>query len=127
MNLYDIASKIDATILTPKLDLSRQIYCAYGADLLSDVLAFTRPSTLLLTGLINIQVVRTAEMAELGGIVVVRGKPVHNSLQELACACKIPLLWTELTMFESCGRLYQSGIKPCIKDAGCDCNVCTSV
>ncbi|HBS92986.1 MAG TPA: hypothetical protein DG577_09585 [Firmicutes bacterium] len=127
LNLYDIATKLDASILTPKLDLSRQVHCAYGADLLSDVLAFTRPSTLLLTGLINIQVVRTAEMAELGGIVVVRGKPVHRSLQELACACKIPLLRTRMTMFESCGRLYQSGIKPCIKDPGCECNVCPSV
>lgn len=115
MNIFEVASKIEATILTPKLDLCGQVYWAYGADLLSDVLAFTQPATLLLTGLINTQVVRTAEMADLGGIVVVRGKPVNPTLQELAHACKIPLLQTKMTMFESCGRLYTAGLKPCAR------------
>jgi predicted transcriptional regulator len=124
LNLYEVASKVDARILTPTLDLSREVYCAYGADLLSDVLAFTRPHTLLLTGLFNLQVVRTAEVAELAGIIVVRGKTVDQSLLDLACASRIPILQTKLTMFESCGRLYQVGMLPCSKDVECVNNVC---
>lgn len=124
MNLYKVAATIDAQILTPTLDLSREVCCAYGADLLSDVLAFTRPRTLLLTGLFNLQVVRTAEMAELAGIIVVRGKTVDQSLLDLACASQIPVLGTKLTMFESCGRLYKAGMLPCSRDAECANNVC---
>lgn len=124
VNLYEVASIVDAEILTPKLDLSRDVCCAYGADLLSDVLAFTRPRTLLLTGLFNLQVVRTAEMAELAGIVIVRGKTVDQSLLDLACASQIPIMRSKLTMFESCGRLYKAGMLPCSKDAECVDNVC---
>lgn len=115
MKLLEVAVHLEAQILTPKLDYSRQVYWAYGADLLSDVLAYTRPETLLLTGLINTQVVRTAELADLGGIVVVRGKTVQPALVELAAKCNIPLMQTTMTMFESCGRLYGAGLSACAR------------
>ena len=123
MKLFDVALNVDATILTPKLNLSRQVYWAYGADLLSDVLAYTWPETLLLTGLINTQVIRTAELADLGGIVVVRGKYVNQTLIELANKCNIPIMQTTMTMFESCGRLFGAGLSPCARVTGGDIDV----
>lgn len=115
MDIKTVASLLGARILTPGADLTREVYWAYGADLLSDVLAFTRPETLLLTGLINNQVIRTAEMVDLGGIVVVRGKFVQPEFIALAEQANIPLLFTEKTMFESCGKLYIAGLQPCEK------------
>lgn len=84
-----------------------------GADLMSDVLAFTRTGALLLTGLTNAQVVRTAEMADVVGICFVRGKKPPQETVELARRSGLPLLATRLPMFESCGRLYRSGLEGC--------------
>lgn len=122
MDLLSVACQLNAQTLTPRLDLSRQVFWAYGADLLSDVLAFTRPQTLLLTGLISNQVIRTAELADLGGIVVVRNKSVSPAIIEMAARCNIPMLKTSMTMFESCGRLYMAGLMPC-SSAGGEFNV----
>lgn len=84
-----------------------------GADLMSDVLAFTRPGALLLTGLTNTQVVRTAEMAEIVGICFVRGKRPPEDTVRLAARAGLPLLATQLPMFEGCGRLYGEGLRGC--------------
>ena len=96
--------------------MNREFSEAYGADLLSDVLAFAKSKTLLLTGLVNNQAVRTAEMLDLGAIIVVRGKKVDQQTIDLARECNIPLIRTEKTMFESCGILYKHGISPCKTD-----------
>ncbi|HOO87381.1 MAG TPA: transcriptional regulator, partial [Synergistales bacterium] len=75
MKLRDIASQIRAEVLSGEELLDDiDIECAYGADLMSDVLAFARPGSLLLTGLTNIQIVRTAQMLDLPAVVFVRGK-----------------------------------------------------
>ena len=84
-----------------------------GADLMSDVLAFAKKGTLLLTGLTNPQVVRTGEMADIVGICFVRGKRPPEDTIELARENALPLLTTELPMFESCGRLYRNGLGGC--------------
>lgn len=115
MDIKTVASVVGAQILTPGVDLTREVYWAYGADLLSDVLAYTQPQTLLLTGLINNQVIRTAEMVDLGGIVVVRGKIVQPEFIALAEQANLPLLFTEKTMYECCGKLFIAGLKPCEK------------
>ncbi len=94
---------------------------AFASDLLSDVLAFAKEGTLLITGITNPQVVRTAEMLELLGIVLVRGKRPDEDAVKLARAKKIPLLCTRYIMFETCGRLFANGLAGCIKrvdDAG---------
>ena len=95
------------------LEVSR----ACGADLMSDVLAHIKSEALLLTGLTNKQVVRTAEMAAVRAICFVRGK--KPSLQAIALAERtdIPLLSTDLPMFESCGRLYEEGLSGCSEGA----------
>jgi len=89
-----------------------------GADLMSDVLAFSKTGALLLTGLTNPQVVRTGEMADVVGICFVRGKRPPQETVELARENDLPLLATELPMFESCGRLYRNGLKGCSERTG---------
>ena len=84
-----------------------------GADLMSDVLAFTHEGTLLMTGLTNPQVVRTAEMAGITAIVFVRGKVPPPETVTLAEEKGIPLLASKYTMFETCGRLYKAGLPGC--------------
>lgn len=86
---------------------------ACGADLMSDVLAFTHTGTLLMTGLTNPQVVRTAEMAGIAAIVFVRGKLPPPETIALAAEKGIPLLASKYTMYETCGRLFQLGLPSC--------------
>jgi len=82
-----------------------------GADLMSDVLAFIKPAAILLTGLTNNQVVRTAVVADIRAIVYVRSKRPDPKAIELAREGGIPLLCTSLLMFEACGRLYARGLR----------------
>ena len=95
----------------PALDLEVQMGC--GADLMSDVLAFTHEGTLLMSGLTNPQVVRTAEMAGITAIVFVRGKIPPPETVALAEEKGIPLLASKFTMFETCGRLFAGGLVSC--------------
>lgn len=87
-----------------------EIKSACGSDLLSDVLSFTKEKTLLLTGLIHPQVLRTVEMLDLVGVVFVRGKEPSPEMIELAREKGIPLLSTAFPMYEACGVLYQAGL-----------------
>ena len=84
-----------------------------GADLMSDVLSFVKKDALLLTGLTNVQVIRTCEMAEVVAICFVRGKKPTAQTVMLARKQGLPLLATHIPMFESCGRLYAQGLKGC--------------
>ncbi len=88
----------------------KDIEMAYGSDLMSDVLTFVKSGSLLLTGLTNAQVVRTAEMAEMGAICFVNNKRPQEETIILANEKKIPLLATKLFMYECCGRLYKKGL-----------------
>lgn len=82
-----------------------------GADMMSDVLAFAEPGALLITGLTNSQSVRTADIADAAGIIYVRGKKPDDRTVSLAEELSIPLLSTDLSMFEVCGILYSAGLK----------------
>jgi len=79
-----------------------------AADLLSDVLALSKTGTLLLTGLISTQVIRTAIVADLCGVVFVRGKKPGAEIISLAKESRVPVLGTPLKMFEAAGRLYKA-------------------
>ncbi|MDR2006165.1 MAG: hypothetical protein LBP78_02835 [Acidaminococcales bacterium] len=96
---------------------------ACGADLLSDVLAFTKEHTLLLTGMTNLQVIRTAEISDLTGVVFVRGKLPREDVLKAAEEKNIPVLLTDHTMYEACGRLYQNGLPGCSRTEGALLNV----
>ena len=113
MTLAEVLSVIEGKLISSSADLSQEVAMACGADLMSDVLAFTHAGTLLMTGLTNVQVVRTAEMAGIVAIVFVRGKLPPPETVALAEGKGIPLLASKHTMYETCGRLYQTGLASC--------------
>jgi len=113
MTLREVAEVIHAEILTGGMNLELEPACGFGADLMSDVLAYALPRALLLTGLVNPQVIRTAEMADIVGILFVRGKRPPEETVELAKQVGIPLLRVDLTMFSASGKLYQAGLNGC--------------
>lgn len=113
MKLKDITRILDAKVIAGAELLQRDVTMACGSDLMSDVLSFVKSGSLLLTGLTNPQVVRTAEMADLKAICFVRGKKPDQETIDMAESKKIPLLTTPLPMFESCGRLYEEGLPGC--------------
>ncbi len=113
VTLEDVKKILEAEVIACGELLQRDVKTACGSDLMSDVLAFVKSECLLLTGLTNPQVVRTAEMADLGSICFVRGKKPDEQTIKLAEAKNIPMLTTPLSMFEACGRLYQEGVASC--------------
>ena len=115
MKLREIQKLLDARILEGEELLDRQIETCCGSDMMSDVLAFTKRNTLLCTGLTNMQVVRTADMTELSGLVFVRGKVPDQEIVEAAAEDMLPVLVTEHTLFDACGILYAAGIRGCSK------------
>ena len=94
-------------------DSSVEYGCA--SDLMSDVLAFSRAGALLLTGLVNVQTVQTAFIAEINAVVFVRGKRPDGNVLRCARDKGIPLLGTPYSMYEACGILYRSGIPSTMK------------
>ena len=110
MKLETVKEILDAKVLTSDARLSDEVNSACGCDLMSDVLAFVKDKALLLTGLMNPQVVRTAEMMDITTIVFVRGKIPDESLIKLAEMKGIVLMSTELTLYIACGRLYKNGL-----------------
>ncbi|NTU62447.1 MAG: hypothetical protein HGB05_03385 [Chloroflexi bacterium] len=110
MQLQEIVELIYGKVLTDDNDLQADVQGGCGADLMSDVLASVQPQAVLLTGLCNPQVVRTAQMADVAAIVFVRGKVPTQDVIDLANSEKIPLITTPYGMFELCGRLYKAGL-----------------
>lgn len=110
MKLNEIVQKLNGKVLHSKINLDAEVKGAGGADLMSDVLASIQPQAVLLTGLCNPQVVRTAMMADILAIVLVRGKTPPVETVQLAENENIPLISTPFGMFEACGILYQAGL-----------------
>ena len=113
MKLSEVQRVLQATVLVGEEALGKEAGTVCGSDLMSDVLAFTAPGSLLLTGLVHPQVIRTAQILDLVGIVFVRGKRPGAETIEMAGRQGIPLLSTELPMYESCGVLYRAGLSGC--------------
>ena len=113
MKLKDIKEILEAEVIVGDDLLDEDITIACGCDLMSDVLSYVKPGAILLTGLINPQVVRTAEMADLRAICFVRGKKPAQEAIEMAETKGIPLMTTPLLLFESCGRLHREGLSGC--------------
>jgi len=110
MKLREIISILEAEVLAGGENLDLNILSACGADLMSDVMACVKDSVLLLTGLVNPQVVRTAEMMDIKVIVFVRGKNPGQNIIDLAKEKGITVLATKYPMFIACGKLYSSGL-----------------
>lgn len=111
MTIQDVRDILQAEMLCGEELLNKKVHSACGADMMSDVLAFVKDQSVLLTGLINPQVVRTAEMMDIVCIVFVRGKQPDENVVELAKERGIVLMKTERRMFTACGRLYEHGLR----------------
>lgn len=111
MTLNEIKNLLHAEVLTGENLLDMDIKYGFGCDLMSDVLAFVNWETLLLTGLTNIQTIRTAEMKDLVCIVFVRGKKPDDNAVNLAAEKGICLMCTKHILFNACGILYNAGLK----------------
>jgi predicted transcriptional regulator len=111
MKLSEIKEILDAEVLVGQEFLDKEVTSAFGSDLMSDVLAFVNESTVLLTGLTNPQVIRTAEMVDLFAIVFVRGKRPSEDILEMARKNNITILMTEDILYTACGKLYSRGLK----------------
>jgi len=109
LKLSQVKEILNADILTYS-DLNIDINSACGSDLMSDVLSYVKDQGLLLTGLLNPQVVRTAEMMDIKAIVFVRGKEPEEFVIELARSKKMALLKTKYPLYIACGLLYSNGL-----------------
>lgn len=110
MKLKQVQEILEAQSYTEEALLEEEILAACGCDLMSDVLAFASDHILLLTGLVNLQVIRTAEMLDIKGIVFVRGKVPTEDMQHLAKEKQICLLSTNQPLYIACGKLYSKGL-----------------
>lgn len=110
MQISEIARILNASTLCCEENLGDEVISACGADLMSDVLAFVKEQSVLLTGLMNPQVVRTADMMDIRCIVFVRGKEPDGQTIELAQNRGIVLMSTKLRLYTACGMLYTGGL-----------------
>lgn len=113
MRLREVMQVALARPVSSNLDPDIEVRSCFAADLMSDALRYNLEQALLISGLVNPQVVRTAEMADVAAVLMVRGKvPTPESVQ-LAEEIGIPLLATDATMYETCGRLCAAGLPSC--------------
>lgn len=110
MTIDRIAQLLQANVLSGQDLLEEDILSACGADLMSDVLAHDTERMLLLTGLNNAHVVRTAEMLDIAAVVFVRGKVPGQDILDMAAKKNIAILTTKQTLYVACGILYGAGL-----------------
>ncbi len=111
MNLAELTKLLEAKVCYGEHKLDSQISFVCAGDLMSDILVFSQPHALLLTGLVNVQVIRTAEMLDIAAVVFIKGKKPTEEMLNLAKTKGIPLLTTQKTLYLSCGLLYEAGLK----------------
>ncbi len=110
MTIREIADRLDATVYADPERIDDDLEGAFGSDMMSDVLAFAENRDVLLTGLLNPQIVRTAHMLDMRCIVIVRGKTATEEIKRLAAENEIAIVETAKTMYEASGRLYEGGL-----------------
>ena len=110
MKIVTIKELMNADIICGEENLGEHVYSACGSDMMSDVLAYVKDQAVLLTGLVNSQVIRTAEMMDMRCIVFVRSKMPSEEMIALAKESGIVLLATKKRMYEACGILYSNGL-----------------
>lgn len=112
MKIADLASVVNGQVLTGMINQEVELEYAFASDLMSDVLTISKDKLLLITGLTNIQAIRTAEMADISTILFVRNKTVPPALIELAKENNIAILSCPGSMFRTSGQLFNAGLKP---------------
>lgn len=111
MTVRKIVEVLDARVVAGEGELDLEVGSACGADLMSDVMAFVKEKVVLLTGLVNPQAIRTADLMDIRVVVFVRGKSPSEDMVEMARENGMILLSTKYSMFLACGRLYEAGLK----------------
>ena len=112
MKISEVKDILKAKVYCGDDSMEREVNSAFGCDLMSDVLAFVDNQALLLTGLVNSQVIRTAEMMDIKNIVFVRGKNPSDEMIELTNEYSMVLMSTEDTLYTASGKLYSAGLVP---------------
>ena len=115
MTLREITEILKATVITDGVDPEMEIKSACSADMMSAVLYYHTPDSLLITSLAQPQVIRTAEIAGIKCIVFVLGKKPDANIIELAAQKKVPLLSTEYCMYTASGKLFEAGLPGCLR------------
>lgn len=110
MKLSEVRDILQAEVLSGEDQLDREVVTACGSDLMSDVLAYAKEQALLLTGLVNPQVIRTADMTDMRCVAFVRGKRPDENLLALAKARDVVVMSTPIRMYTACGKLYVKGL-----------------
>ena len=111
MNLSEVRETLKAEVLYGEDKLDSEVTSACGSDFMSDVLAYVKNQALLLTGLVNPQVVRTADMMDMKCVVFVRGKHPDGNVLALARERDMVVMSTPMRMYDACGRLYSRGLR----------------
>ncbi len=112
MKLKEIVALVEGKVICGEQNLDESVEYAFSSDLMSDVLTLRITDFLLVTGLSNIQSIRTAEMSDLKYILIVRDKKVTQDMIELADDNDMTIITTEFSMFKTSGLLYNAGLKP---------------
>ena len=110
MTIRKLKELLDAEVLCGEELLDNDIHSACGSDMMSDVLAYVKDQAVLLTGLVNSQVIRTAEMMDMICVGFVRSKRPTPEMLEIAKESGIAVLATKMRMYEACGTLYANGL-----------------
>ena len=110
MTAKEVQNVLGARVLAGEGFLDREVRSACGSDMMSDVLAFSKDHSVLLTGLCNPQVIRTAEMLDIVCIIFIRGKKPDETILEMARERELIIMETGHRMFSACGMLYQAGL-----------------
>jgi len=112
MRIEEIVHLINGEVISGKAFLNKTIENGFASDLMSDVLTLDSDDIILITGLSNMQVIRTAEMSDIACIIVARNKNVSEQMVKLADDCNIVIIKSSCTVFKVVGELYKNGIKP---------------
>lgn len=110
MKISKIQELLCADVACCEENLEHHVYSACGSDMMSDVLAFVKDQAVLITGLVNSQVIRTAEMMDMVCVVLVRSKLPTPEMIELAEESGIVILTSKKRMYDACGTLYSNGL-----------------
>ena len=110
MKISKMKELLNAQVLCCEENLGKHVYSAFGCDLMSDVLAYVTDQAVLLTGLVNPQVIRTALMMDMVCIVFVRSKTPNEEMIKLARENGIVMMSTDKTLYTTCGLLYSNGL-----------------
>jgi len=115
LKLRNVKDVLDSEVIVGDDSLDFEVTTACAAELMSDVLAFAKSGSLLLTGLINTQVIRVAHVIDIAAIILVTGKKPQAEALALAKELRVPILTTKYLLFETAGRLYAKGIVGCLE------------